>query len=331
MSLYRNIFKKAFELSWKNKYLWFFGVFAALLGNNGGSEIILRSSSGDTGSNFVDWFYKYKETGVFSWHTVVNFFNLLKTDFSATISFVFLSLFTLVLIGFFIWLAIVSQSAIVDGAATYFSKNKNKKNIKDGIEIGNKKFWPVLTLNIIAKVTTLLVLVIVSQLLILSVVFTSSKLAILISIALFVFFFLFSIFFGLVMKYAIAFVVIKNKKVIESIQEGWHLFVNNWLVSIEMAISLFFITLFAGILIILAISILAIPFVFLAIIFLQLFSFFGLWLIIILGFFTFLFFIIFSGAFLTVFVTSSWTGLFMELINNKGVSKIMRLAEKFQK
>jgi hypothetical protein len=41
MSLYRSILKRAWEISWKFKYLWFFGLFAALLGNGGEFEIIL--------------------------------------------------------------------------------------------------------------------------------------------------------------------------------------------------------------------------------------------------------------------------------------------------
>ncbi len=331
MSLYRNIFKKALHASWNNKYLWFFGIFATLLGSSGGSEVVLRSSSGDAGNDFISGFYQYKEAGVFKLQTIENFFNLFRTDFVSMISLLFLFLLSFALVLFFVWLAVVSQAAIIDGAAESFSKKKNKKTIKDGVTVGNDKFWPVLGLNIIIKVVMLLVLMVVSQMFILAIVFSSSWLTVLLSVVLFVVFFLFSIFFAMVMKYAIAFVVIKNKKIIDSIKEGWQLFVSNWLVSVEMAISLFFIVILAGIAISLSVLVLIIPFIFLGIVFFELFSFFGLWFVAITGFLILLALIIWAGSFLTVFTTSAWTGLFIELINKRGISKIIRLTERFQK
>ncbi len=35
MTLYRDILGQSLKSAWHNKYLWFFGLFAALLGNAG--------------------------------------------------------------------------------------------------------------------------------------------------------------------------------------------------------------------------------------------------------------------------------------------------------
>jgi len=43
------------------------------------------------------------------------------------------------------------------------------------------------------------------------------------------------------MKYAIAYVVINKRQVSQAINQGWQLFKENWLVSLEMALILFFI------------------------------------------------------------------------------------------
>ena len=49
MSLYRKILKQALVLSWQNKYLWFFGLFATLFIDNSGFEFLLQLSGGGGG------------------------------------------------------------------------------------------------------------------------------------------------------------------------------------------------------------------------------------------------------------------------------------------
>jgi hypothetical protein len=47
MTLYRSIFRQAWAITWQYKYLWFFGFFAALLGNGGEYEILSKGLRGD--------------------------------------------------------------------------------------------------------------------------------------------------------------------------------------------------------------------------------------------------------------------------------------------
>ena len=44
MSFYRNILKQAWKITWRNKYLWWLGIFAALLGNGGEFEILFNNA-----------------------------------------------------------------------------------------------------------------------------------------------------------------------------------------------------------------------------------------------------------------------------------------------
>jgi hypothetical protein len=123
--------------------------------------------------------------------------------------------------------------------------------------------------------------------------------------------------------------VIENKKFFPALQQGWQLFVNNWLISIEVAIILFFI----NVLVLILLSIIS---------FVGFFLFFGLalstvfvlssgflfWLVLIIGFLLLLAIMILGGSLLNVFQISSWTDLFVQLREGGASSKIERVFQE---
>ena len=115
------------------------------------------------------------------------------------------------------------------------------------------------------------------------------------------------------------------------IQRGWSLFINNWLISLEMAIVLFLASFLVGLIVILLLLILAVPFAFLALALNYLTSFVGFWLVVILALIIFITIIVISGAMLTTFQISAWTGLFVELSGAGGTSKLIRIADNIFK
>lgn len=329
MTLYRDVLKKALDISWRYKYLWFFGVFATLLGGSG-SEVMFRFS-GNNG--FIETYKRFCETGIFSHHTFSNIGHLLKTDTATMVILLFFGLVTLVLIGFLIWLSVVSQVALVDNSAVIISSKKKKIDvgIRQGVLVGAKKFWPVFGLNILVKVIIFLALLIASIPIVVAGVNSNSLFLSFIYLLLFIILLLFGIAIAFAMKYAIAYIVIKNNKIINSIQNGWSLFVKNWLVSLEMAVILFLVNILAGIAIALVVLTAAIPLFFLSMLFLKVFGVLGFWLILILGFILIMVFSICAGAFLTTFQISAWTGLFVQLVGKGGESKIIRLVDGWKK
>ena len=92
-----------------------------------------------------------------------------------------------------------------------------------------------------------------------------------------------------------------------------------------MAVILFFINLLVGLAVVLTILSLAVPFLFLGLIFYYALAAVGSWLVAALAFVCFLLIITAVGAALAVFQIASWTSLFLELNKNKGVSKLVRL------
>jgi hypothetical protein len=326
MPFYRNILKQAWQLTWHNKYLWWFGIFAALLGNGGELEILFNNIGNDPKQALFPAWQNIASTGVFRISTLNNIINLFRQDFLNMILVLIISLIVLAIILFIVWLVIVSQAAIVNNASLVISDKKN--TFRDGMDSGVLNFWPILILNILIKAVIYALLIIISLPMIFYQGNTSANIFYILSLMIIV---PIAIVLSFVMKYAIAYVVINKLKVGQALKQSWRLFRKNWLISFEMAVILFFINLFVGLGIVLTILTLAVPFLFLGLIFYYSFSLIGSWLIAGLAFVSFIFIIILFGAALSVFQISSWTGLFLELDKNLGTSKLVRMVNNLVK
>lgn len=332
MFFYRNILKQALSITWRHKYLWFFGLFATLIGGGGEYEILTRVLGGDTTQNLFPNFSRLAETGVFSRNGLANMGQLFRNDPFTVVILILVSLIILALLLFLIWLMVVSQTALVNNSSEIIGNKKELPfGIKRGAAAGVKYFWPVFGLNVIIKAIICLAFFLIS----LPVVFWATKISpsaiTLLYIILFIIFVPLAVVLSFIIKYAICYVIIKGSNLAKAIKEGWQLFIKNWLVSVEMAFILFFINFLVGLGIILAILILIVPFLFLALILYKVISFMGFWLVIVTGLIVLLAIIIGGGAALTTFQTVSWTGLFTELVGRGGTSKIERIVEGWKK
>jgi len=319
MPFYRNILKQAWELTWRNKYLWWFGIFAALLGNGGEFEILFNNAGANPGQVLFPAWQRVAGTGVFRSSTLANLGNLLKNDTLNMLIVLVTCLIILAVFIFLVWLVVVSQAALVNNTAAAIKQKKN--NFKDGWTSGAMNFWPVLGLNVLVKAVIYALLTAIS----LPVIFWNSNFsANLFYILALVIMAPVAIILSFIAKYAIAYAVVNKYKAGQAIGRSWKLFKANWLISFEMAIILFGINLLVGLAIVLAILVLAVPFLFLGLIFYYAFSLLGSWLIAVLAFASFLFIVVTVGAALAVFQIASWTGLFLELDKKGGVSKLVR-------
>ncbi len=330
MSLYRKILSQAWKITWHNKYLWFFGLFAALLGNGGEYEILARGLRGESGQSLFPSLNNIIATGVFSKRTLSNIGDLILTNPSSLIMILVIGLTILSLIGFLIWLTIVSQIAIVNNSFRITAGKRG--DFKDGVFVGVRKFWPVLGLNILIKLVIFVAFLLIS-LPLTSVLMSQTETisANLFYVLAFIIFVPVAIALSFMIKYAIAYVVIKGNYFTEAVRAGWKLFVQNWLISIEMAFILFFINFIVGLAVVLSILILAIPFLFLAFVFYYFISILFFWVIIIIALICFFMIILLGGSLLATFQISSWTSLFIELIGRGGTSKIARIMSKVMK
>lgn len=325
MPFYRNIFKQALAIAWCNKYLWWFGIFAVLLGNAGEFDILFNNSGGRPSEALFPFWQKIAATGIFSSRALANIGNLFKDD---TLNMILITLICIAALAIFLFLvsaSIIAQAAIVNNSSLALAGKKHF--FRQGMNCGIANFWPVLTLNIIMKAAIFALLAAIS----LPIFFLKWNLNTGLFYAVILTIFLpIAIILSFILKYAIASAVIKKNNIAQAIKHGFALFRSNWLVSFEMAVALFCINMVFGLAIVLAILVLAVPFLFLFLVF----SYWSLpvsWLIVVLAYASALFIVIFSGAGLSVFQISSWTGLFLELDKNAGQSKLGRIVSNFAK
>jgi len=322
MTLYRQILSQAWQTTWRHKYLWFFGFFAAFIGGGGEYNVLFKGFSGSSEQDVFLRFEKMAETGVFSARTLDNIGKIIKTDPLSLLALLLVFLTVLLIVIFLIWLSTVSQAAVVNNSARRLANKK--ADFKDGLTAGAKKFWPVFGLNLVIRIFAFLALALLG-------ISSALNAPWPVFVALFIAAIVVVLILSFMIKYAVAFVVIKGNGFVESMKNAWRLFVDNWLVSLEMAVILFFINLLVGLAVVLAVLTLSIPFMFLIMAVYQVSMSAGFWLMIILAAITLLGIIVLSGAALSVFQISSWTGLFVRLTNKGGESKIIRLAADIKK
>ncbi|MBU1148489.1 hypothetical protein KKI23_00185 [Patescibacteria group bacterium] len=328
MTIYRSIFVKAWEITRRYKFLWFFGFFAALLGNGGELEIIyqniVRFTQQSNNLSFLSDLYNAgRLEAVFS--QVSQYFN---TDTPLTIANSILLLLVFVL---FIWLIVIAQSVIIN--KVYKQEKGEVVAFDESFRVGRHFFKKVFLVNLAAKVLVYgLFAIICGPLLYFylrgnGISWGLSFSYILIS---FIIFIPVGFVVAFIAKYATAFVVIKGLSVSQAMKEGWKLFVNNWLISIEMSVTLFIINVIAGLAFLVAFVLVAVPFLLLAMIFYSAASAIGLNIITIIGSVVFLAALFLLGSIFSVFQFSAWTLLFMKLNQGKVISKIVRIFSSSQ-
>ena len=82
MTLYRDILRQSLKSSWQHKYLWFFGLFALLIGGGGELEVITRGFSRDAVGGVFPGLDGLMSANFFSLKLFTGMAELAKTDAS---------------------------------------------------------------------------------------------------------------------------------------------------------------------------------------------------------------------------------------------------------
>ena len=265
---YMQIVNKSLQNAWAYKFLWLFGFFAAASHGNGGGQ----SRVGD---------------------------GILHIDPGLLILIIF---GLLLLVIFFMIMSVLSEGALIHGIS---KKEFNlKTNFSDCLSAGLEKFFRILGIRLLA------VIVIISSLGILALfvvpAFMTSKAIGLVTLVLLLPLFFIVIFVVIAVEgWAMRYAVLSDKKWTEAIGSGWHLLRISVGKTLGVAFSSFLTKFLFGILLIIGLVILAIPFVLL--------GHFNLWFGLIPGIVVALLIIIPFTAFLGTFGSSVWTMGFIEM------------------
>ncbi len=320
--VYRYILKQALTITWRNKWLWVFGLFTALLGNGGGVNIIVNGiENTEAQASILTNLKIIFSSGVWgkSYDLIVQFFQ--------NLTFYYVFLFVLIMVGFLVllYLSMTTQGGILSGIYNIY-KNK-PTDIKKSFEVGRKKFWTIFAVNITAK------LAVYGSFFIFSLPFLFLYIRNdniiwqwVILIISFLIFVPFAVIVSFLVKYSVLYVVVNNLSYWESIKKSWKLFINNWLVSLEMAVVIFIINVVSGAVIIMFNFLITIPFVSMVYLSLQIDAEYLFWLGIIGGSAVFLIVLFVLGAILSTYQSSAWTLLFVQLNESIATPKLQRLS-----
>jgi len=321
MFSYRTLLKQAWDIAWKHKYLWFFGLFAALVSGGGSWEYQIFSQNFNQG--LINGSYSYLSQILAFGELFKNFFtgliNLFNYNWYTIINALSVLLLSAILLIFFIWLAIISQIALVNGSKKIANSKKKdySLNLHETITESHGHFWSVLALNFVNKILLFFFFIVASLPLLLMAV-DNSTLFSYIYVILFVIFVPFSLSASFIIKYAICYNIIENESFVSAIEKSWSLFKKNWLISVEMAVGLFIINFLTSGLILIIISLFLLPLLLLGLIFKL------SWLVVLTMLMAIVTIAIF-GSLLTTFQTASWTNLFIRIKDKGFLAKLERL------
>lgn len=324
-SIYRPILKIAWQILWRAKYLWFFGLFAVLIGNSGELNLVINNfssiSEGAVSLSGLKELYLKGTFGSFSANARVLLANF---NWAALV----LLLILLALAIFVIWLSVVSQAGLINGA--YKEYHKQPSDFASSFKIGRQNFWRVLGINIIGKFIIYGILLIIGLPLTLMYLRQASETGQLLLILLsFIILIPLAVIISFLVKYAVIFAILKKESVGQAIKSGWQLFIKNWIVSIEMAIILFLVSIAAIIVMILAAIVLTIPLSLLLYIFYALKVQGLLMLVVVLSLALFILLLFWISALLSTYQMISWVLLFDRLTESQVYSKIARLVARW--
>jgi len=227
----------------------------------------------------------------------------------------------------FLILAIVSQVGLIKSAVN-FDQNK-KINFRQAFSAGIEKFWPVLGLNFFMR-AVLMGLVLAIALIVSLIAYGSALLASLLYIIAVVLLLVIAIIIYFLIIYSTAYIVLRQKKVFESIKAAWQLFRKNILLNLEIGFIVFIINMLVGVIAVIASVFILSPFILLYLLMVLMSINAGLGILGVIIIILFGSILILTGAWFTTFYVNVWSLLFEELELKGGKSKLFRLYERMR-
>jgi MFS family permease len=320
--IYRDLIKKSWHIIQNNKFLWIFGLFAGILGGTMGEVNMTIKNLYDLtnpSSSLVNAYTLFQGDKLSAFtESASGYFT--TPSFGALLPLILLVIILVVAI----YLIIVSTSALFY-CVNKISK-KQKTNFEEGFQNGRSFFKPVFLLNLIAQIFIWGIIVILSAIFISFYLKTNQQIWYSLYITVLIIMLApVSVVVSFLIKFATAYIVLKGKKIGESIKLAWSLFIKNWLISIEVAIILFLINFIIGVFVILIILLILIPILLLGNILSSVAPDVGssITLIVALIFIALIIFVI--GSALSAYQVTIWTLLFNKLEEKKSTSKLVRL------
>jgi len=285
---YMHLVKTSIVRAWRYRFLWFFGFFVTIADGFGGFHWL------DERFDKIERFHRFGR------------FDDLYIDFDPAFLIVLgLAIFSLWII--FWVMSVISEGSLIHGVSR---KEINlETNFSECWSAGLKNFLRLFGIILLITLLTLFI-VFGSILFMVPAYILSVPLGVLLTLFILPALFVIIIIGVSVEGWAIRYAVMNNVPWLEAIKRGWLLFKNNIWKTVAIALLSFFTQLVLWCFLVIAVMILALPFIIMGYIY--------LWLGLIPGLFTIILVVILSAAYFGVFASTIWTLGFMRLTDYAG-------------
>ena len=319
--LYRPLFREAWLLTWQRKSLWIFGIFAALISTGGVIDTVGATlQKVEHTESLLKQLMDHSFIGYPVASEYIQQLSLLGTHRVGFLLFVTTIGSVALLV-----ISVLSQGALLLGIG---SKEPQKPYRLRGL--AQTHFWSLFVVGILNKI----LMAIVTLLMILPlwlVAVSGSTIHGLLFFVLMLFFIPVSVMINIVYMFAMIHIVEENTHPLDAIHLGFQLFKKQWVATIEYGLSLFLLVFAAGLVLLLASSLLFIPYTLLSPVILLTGStglFIGI--NVLFGLFILAIILAFGGASVT-FQYSAWSVFYKrglhKIHGKKSFSKILRWIE----
>ncbi len=319
----------------KNKGLWLLGLFATILGGIGEYEILMGAFYGQVSqegiiSSTIASFNQGMSRGleISGGNIWLSFWQSLTANPVSVIVPIIIMIISLVITIFLIWLGIISQGGLVQGIS---QTNKNRKlSLNEGLDFGAKNGWSILWINVITKAVIFIFLFFIGREILWINASGFSVVKLVLYYFSFVIFMMAVLIASFLFRNQLLFIILKKMKFVPALKAAWELFIRNWLISIEMAISLFIAYIIAATLNVFIVAVLtAVP----AVVLPAYFPFLPFIISVIIAavslILMFVFVFTITGL-LLAFQWSCWVLLFAKLVDGEEIPKIVRSVEQLK-
>lgn len=316
--LYRDVLRDAFVYTWKNAYIWPFGLFAGILLSGSAYDLLLRTWNfliSSTVSGKFGYGYPFMLGQTLTQNGHLNIFGVPGWLFVLCIA----SLIVCVAI---IALSVISQGALIDAVVN--AEEHKKPNLQTFLVRSKKVFWQILSLNILTRIIAALAIFVIAILLVPGSMHNDRLLT---SSAILAFIILIPLaYLAVTMALFAAFELVKSSCTLgNAITRAWKLVVKNWLIVCETAILVTFIDFLAAVVFVVAAMVVFIPFFVLFLISMLFHSTFVFWLLLVLFLITIITFVIAVSAAVVTFHYTVWSILAERLENGQAIAKVIRM------
>jgi hypothetical protein len=321
--LYRYVLRDALLITWRNKFLWLLGFFVALLGTGGVWEVVIKGVDRTAlkalwgGGRIPD---------LLSAMTKLRDFVLKSASIKPVFEFILVVALFLVILAIYFLVASAAMTAMV--LAVKKLMKRERANLSECLYQSQQHLAHVFSINVLAKILTSLF--IAASALPLGSLILGNRIAFgFIYIVSFVVLISLGLVVSFLSIYAVCSSVLEKRHIFHALARAWQIGAANAVISIEMALILFFLNIALSFVLVAALVTIGGLFGFVLTLLAGAKISALFWSVLALGILVFIAALVLTGSFFGAFQLVSWTILYTKLARGGVAAKIVRLAARF--